>query len=203
MRRPRVPATRVQQQGLALVVVLQVLLLISILGLGAAQIAMMNERGARNDRDAQSALQSAEAGLADAIRDIDGPPAAVARADAFADDAGIDFAEGCGTGPRSRGLCIQKRSGKPVWQEVDFTDATRTVGFGEFTGRTFASGAGVENGVRPALAPRYIVEAVDDREPMADLSAPAPRVFRVTVMGFGPRRDIQAVVQALYRRKKD
>ena len=117
MRRPRDPATRVQQQGLALVVVLQVLLLISILGLGAAQIAMMNERGARNDRDAQSALQSAEAGLADAIRDIDGPPAAVARADAFADGAGIDY-HGYGKGRNSqgeKGTLVAAFDGKHGW----------------------------------------------------------------------------------------
>ena len=202
MRRARNPAVPAQR-GLSLVVVLQLLLLVSILGIGAAQIATMSERGARNDRDAQSALQAADAGLADAIRDIDGPAGAVARADAFVEGAGIDFVEGCGTGPRNRGLCVQKLSGKPVWQDVDFTDAARTAGFGDFTGRTFASGAGVARGVRPALAPRYIVEAVDDREVLGDLSGPAPKVYRITVMGFGPRRDIQAVVQALYRRKKD
>lgn len=202
MRRARPPAVPAQR-GLSLVVVLQLLLLVSILGIGATQIATMGERGARNDRDAQSALQAAEAGLADAIRDVDGPAGAVARADAFADGAGIDFAEGCGTGPRNRGLCVQKLAGQPVWQEVDFTDTTRTAGFGEFTGRAFASGAGIAQGVRPALAPRYVVEAVDDRELLDDLSEPAPRVYRITVMGFGPRRDIQAVVQALYRRKKD
>ncbi|MGF6525519.1 pilus assembly PilX family protein [Variovorax sp. PvP013] len=202
MRRARIP-TAPAQRGLSLIVVLQLLLLVSILGIGAAQIATMNERGARNDRDAQSALQAADAGLADAIRDIDGPAGAVARADAFADGAGIDFVEGCGTGPRNRGLCVQKLAGKPVWQDVDFTDTTRTAGFGDFTGRTFASGAGVEQGVRPAMAPRYVVEAVDDRELLGDLSGPAPKVYRITAMGFGPRRDIQAVVQALYRRKKD
>ncbi|RZM03955.1 MAG: hypothetical protein EOP73_03675 [Variovorax sp.] len=202
MKRPPAPAAQAQR-GLSLIVVLQLLLLVSILGIGAAQIATMNERGARNDRDAQSALQAAEAGLADAIGDIDGPAGAAARADVFAEGAGIDFAEGCGTGARNRGLCAQKLSGKPVWQDVDFTDTARTAVFGEFTGRSFDSGAGVERGVRPALAPRYIVEAVDDRELLSDLSGPASKVYRVTVMGFGPRRDIQAVVQALYRRKKD
>jgi type IV pilus assembly protein PilX len=186
MKRPPAPAAQAQR-GLSLSVVLQLLLLVSILGIGAAQIATMNERGARNDRDAQSALQAAEAGLADAIGDIDGPAGAAARADVFAEGAGIDFAEGCGTGARNRGLCAQKLSGKPVWQDVDFTDTARTAVFGEFTGRT----------------PRYIVEAVDDRELLSDLSGPASKVYRVTVMGFGPRRDIQAVVQALYRRKKD
>lgn len=202
MRRDRGSAPPAQG-GLSLIVVLQLLLLVSILGIGATQIATMNERGARNDRDTQSALQAADAGLADAIRDIDGPVDAVARADAFADGAGIDFVEGCGSGARNRGLCVQKLAGKPVWQDVDFTDTARTARLGEFTGRAFASGAGVERGVRPALAPRYIVEAVDDRELLGDLSGPAPKVYRITVMGFGPRRDIQAIVQALYRRKKD
>jgi type IV pilus assembly protein PilX len=191
------------QRGLSLVVVLQLLAAISVLGLAASQIAMMGERGARNARDMQSALQAAEAGLADAIRDVDGPAGAVVRADAFADASGIDFVDGCGTGPRRRGLCRQKLVGKPVWQEIDFTDAARTAGFGEFTGRSFASGAGDERGMRPALAPRYIVEAVDDRELLSDLSTPPTPVYRITVMGFGPRRDIQAVLQTLYRKRKD
>jgi len=201
MSRPRIPARRAPR-GLSLVVVLQLLLAVSILGLASAQLALMGERGARSTRDMQLALQAAEAGLADAIRDVDGPADAVARAGAFDDPRGDAFVEGCGTGPRNRGLCRQKRIGKPVWQEIDFTDSSRTAGFGEFTGRTFASGAGMARGLRPVLAPRYIVEAVDDRELLSDLSLPSLPVYRITAMGFGPRRDIQVVLQTLYRRRR-
>lgn len=202
MRGPECSAAPAQR-GVSLVVVLLLLAVISVLGVGATQIAMMGERGARNARDMQVALQAAEAGLADAIRDVDGPAGAVVRADAFADAGGIDFVDGCGTGSRRRGLCRRKLVGKPVWQEVDFTDTARTAGFGEFTGRTFASGGGDERGVRPALAPRYVVEAIEDRELLSDLSTPPTPVYRITAMGFGPRRDIQAVLQTLYRKRKD
>ena len=57
-------------------------------------------------------------------------------------------------------------------------------------------------GLRPVLAPRYIVEAVDDRELLSDLSLPSLPVYRITAMGFGPRRDIQVVLQTLYRRRR-
>jgi len=50
--------------------VLIILVLVSLLGVGGAQIAMMSERGARNDRDMQLAWQSGEAALLDAESDI-------------------------------------------------------------------------------------------------------------------------------------
>jgi Tfp pilus assembly protein PilX len=52
---------------------LLLLVIVSILGVGAAQIATMGERSARNDRDMQVAWQSAEAALMDAEFDIHGP----------------------------------------------------------------------------------------------------------------------------------
>jgi type IV pilus assembly protein PilX len=61
---------------------------------------------------------------------------------------------------------------------------------GTFTGRTFATG---NVGVQPAQAPRYIIELLPD--PFDNKSV----VYRVTAMGFGPRVDIQAVLQMIYR----
>ena len=55
-----------RQSGVSLVVVLLLLVIVSMLGIASMQIAMMGERGARNDRDMQIAWQSAEAALVDA-----------------------------------------------------------------------------------------------------------------------------------------
>ena len=137
------------------------------------------------------------------MSEIDGPASSSRRPSAFADDDVMNFEEGCGTRGVAKGLCMQAMSGKPVWQTVDFTDTARTVAFGEFTGRTFATGNGVEKGVMPAQPPRYIVEALDDGEILTDRSKPRGKVYRITAMGFGPRTDIQAVLQLLYRKKKD
>ncbi|RZL52316.1 MAG: hypothetical protein EOP70_16825 [Variovorax sp.] len=189
--------------GVALIVVMVVLVIVSVLGIGSVQLSMMTGRGARNDRDAQLALQSAEAALRDAVADIDGPPATSKRASAFAAGNLLDFENGCGTVAIRKGLCAQTLVGRPAWQTVDLSDNARTAAFGEFTGRSFASASGDGHGVMPAALPRYVVEAIEDREPFRDLSKPPGLVYRVTAMGFGPRRDIQAVVQMVYRKRKD
>ncbi|HUD34358.1 MAG TPA: pilus assembly protein, partial [Variovorax sp.] len=124
------------------------------------------------------------------------------------------FIAGCGTSvtDKTRGLCQLPLTGKPAWLTVDFTlDSTTnapTTAFGTFTGRGFASVAagGAATGVQPAKAPRYIIEPIPDileREAGVAGKANANKqpgfVYRVTAMGFGPRADIQAINQILYR----
>ncbi len=58
------------QRGMSLIVVLLLLVIVSMLGAASMQIAGMGEHGARNDRDMQLALQSAEAALIDAEVDL-------------------------------------------------------------------------------------------------------------------------------------
>ncbi|MDB5877778.1 MAG: hypothetical protein JWQ41_1192 [Variovorax sp.] len=180
-----------------------VLVIVSMLGIGSTQLSMMSERGARNDRDAQLALKAAEATLLDAVSDIDGAASVALRASVFANGSLLDFEVGCGTGGVRKGLCSQAITGKPAWQTVDLADETRTAAFGQFTARTFATAAGNERGLMPAVPPRYIVEALEDKPLFRDLTQPSGVVYRVTALGFGSRRDIQAVVQMLYRKKKD
>ena len=191
------------QRGVALIVVMIVLVIVSLLGIGSAQLSMMTERGTRNDRDAKLALQAAEATLLDAVTDIDGAASVAVRASAFVKGSLLDFELGCGTDGLRKGLCSQATSGKPAWQTVDLADETRTAAFGQFTARTFATAAGNERGLMPAVPPRYIVEALEDKQLFRDLTQPSGVVYRVTALGFGSRRDIQAVVQMLYRKKKD
>ncbi|HUD33331.1 MAG TPA: PilX N-terminal domain-containing pilus assembly protein, partial [Variovorax sp.] len=74
MTRPSDPS----QRGVSLIVVLLILVVVSVLGVGGAQIALMAERGSRNDRDMQVAWQAAEAALMDAEFDIHGPNTAAA-----------------------------------------------------------------------------------------------------------------------------
>ena len=185
------------QAGASLVVVLMMLIIISLLGVGGAQIALMGERVARNDRDMQIAMLSAEAGLRDAVNDISGPAGPTSkRAALFDGKNAVDFVTGCGTSGNSKGLCNDTLvGGRFAWKVVDFTDTSAnapTVAYGTFTGSTFASGVGVQ----AALPPRYIIELVID--PTGNQSE-TNYIYRVTVMGFGPRPDIQAVLQMLYR----
>ena len=69
------------------------------------------------------------------------------------------------------------------------------VGFGDFTSRGFRAGPA---GVQPAARPRNIIEPLPDPG-NRDLAGSASYLYRVTAMGFGPREDIQAVAQIIYR----
>ena len=183
-----------------------ILTIVSMIGIAGIQISMMSERSARNDRDYQIAWQSSEAGLMDAENDLFGPGAS-SRRSVFGPTTNLAaFKEGCGATTSTRGLCALKlTAGKPAWVSVNFEgsgNAAPTTEYGEFTGRTFAAGG---PGVQPARKPRYVIEAIPDTvgagSESRKLGEEDPKyVFRVTSMGFGPRNDIQAVVQMTYRR---
>ena len=191
------------QRGASLIMVLLILVVVSLLGVGGAQIALMSERSARNDRDQQVAWQAAEAALIDAEVDMIDPTVspATTRQPLFDAKNQIAFYSGCGTATsattvQSLGLCALNLTGKPAWLTADFTvtgATAMTTEFGKFTGRAFAAG-GV--GIQPALKPRYLIEVLPD--PFGDASDPK-FIYRITAMGFGPRPDIQAVLQMLYR----
>lgn len=203
MRRPTHPGSTARQGGASLIIVLLILIVVSILGVGGAQIALQGEHGARNDRDMQVAWQAAEAALQDAEFDIHGPGTGNRNTLLGNLQNTNDFIVGCGTHSTeatvsSLGLCALVASGNPAWMSVDFmaTGAgAKTVEFGTFTGRKFAAGP---LGLKPYQAPRYVIEPIMDPG-NRDLSSTNRYVYRVTAMGFGPRPDIQAVTQIIYR----
>ncbi len=175
--------------------IMLILIVVSIIGVGGVQIAMMGERSARNDRDMQVAWQAAEEGLIDAENDIYGP-ASSSRRSVFTSGNINAFVDGCGTGATSAGLCSLVSTGKPAWLTIDFVnDTTKTTQFGDFTARTLPSGSGVQS----SRLPRYVIEPIRDPSDR-DLTNPTPAyIYRVTAMGWGPRVDTQAVVQMIYR----
>ena len=193
------------ERGASLIMVVIILTIVSILGIAGVQISMMSERGARNDRDQQIAWQSAEAALMDAEIDMFGPGASTRRASTFTPQTNLNaFVSGCGASGNSVGLCAIVSTGKPAWLTVPFDltgSAAATTEFGAFTGRSFAAG-GV--GIQPSKKPRYVIEAIPDQfgagSTSRNLSAPDVKyLYRVTSIGFGPRDDIQAVLQMVYR----
>lgn len=189
------------QRGVTLVIVLMLLVIVTLLGVGAARISLLSERSARNDRDYQVAWQSAEAALMDAQFDIRGPGGT--REALFNENNTSVFLAGCNTNSLYRGLCEPAVEGaKPVWASVDFLDTSAgatTVAYGTYTGRTFDAGS---TGVKPARAPRYLIEWVPDSTPLGSASSGAkPIMYRVTAMGFGPREDVQVVMQIAFKKE--
>ena len=188
-------------RGFSLITTLILLVVVTVLGIGAAQIALQSEKSTRYGRDSQIAFQAAEAALLDAEFDIRGPnTSADQRVATFVTGSTVGFFDGCGTGTQ-RGLCAPSAPGqKPVWYGVDFQDETtsaRTVKFGDFTGRTLSTGT---SGIRPEISPRYIIEVIPDPTPGSNASI-KPTLYRVTAMGFGPRKSTQAVAQMIFRKE--
>jgi type IV pilus assembly protein PilX len=206
--RRKSPVKRMQvDRGFSLIITLILLVIVTLLGIGASQMVLLSERSTRFDRDQQIAFQAAEAALVDAELDIRGlnPPASSpsSRSAQFTGkpEDRINFVVGCGTSTALLGLCADTLvNNKAVWYSVDFTDdsaSAKTVGFGAFTGRKLSIGT---TGLRPEISPRYIIELIDDRT--AGTSATSPKVlYRVTAMGFGPRKETQAVVQMVFRKE--
>ena len=197
---------RKAEKGASLIMVMIILTIVSMIGIAGIQISTMSERSARNDRDYQIAWQSSEAGLIDAENDLFGPGAS-SRRSVFGPTTNLAaFEEGCGTSGNTRGLCALKlTTGKPAWVSVNFElddNSAPTTKYGDYTGRTFTARG---PGVQPAREPRYVMEPIPDTvgagSESRKLGEEDPKyVFRVTSMGFGPRTDIQAVVQMVYRR---
>jgi len=193
------------QRGVTLIIVLLILVVVTLLGIGGAQIALLGERSTRYDRDYLVASQAAEAALMDAEFDIRGPnTSGSSRVASFNQTDFGFFMPGCGTSGTSRGLCEPNADGtKPVWATVDFLEtgtSAPTVKFGDFTGRAFDAG---DKGIQPALAPRYIVELIDDAAPGGNAEGgKVAKMYRVTAIGFGPRSDIQVVMQIAFRKEK-
>lgn len=198
------PAAR-RPRGFSLVMVLIVMVVVSLIGVAASQVALLGERSARFDRDWQIAYQAAEAALMDAEFDIRGPNTHTAQRMAqFANDSREGFIDGCGTSGSFRGLCKSVGSGaQAAFYNVNFTDTganAPSARFGEFTGRVMASSTGIGQGTQPELLPRYIIEDIPDQPP--GTSAATKKVmYRVTAVGFGPRKETQAVLQMFFRKE--
>ena len=114
------PSSSRRNGGASLIVVMLILVVVSILGVSGIQVAMMGERGTRNDRDQQVAWQAAEAALMDAEFDIEGLPASsTSKRDTIFKAKAAENAEwfipDCGNSGQSIGLCELNITGKPAW----------------------------------------------------------------------------------------
>jgi len=194
-----------REAGFSLIVVLLLLVVLTALGVGGAQLALVNELGARNDRDTEVAFQAAEAALMDAELDILGPNASTSSRLCLFDNKDVSaFVQGCGGMGANLGLCAPAPSGAtPAWMTADLSPESKTsVPYGTFTGQVLATG----RGAAPAALPRYVIEVMRNNggwEANRLQSASAGKttnIFRVTAIGYGVRKETQVVLQTnLYK----
>lgn len=184
------------QRGATLIVSLLLLLIITIMGLATMRSSTMEERMARYSREQAVAFQAAEAALRDAEIDLMSP--ASARVTPIQGLSG--FSADCNSGtPAIAGLCLPAAAGAPVWLAKMAVDGA-WVNYGTF-GRSPALAVVAGSAASVAQQPRYIVEGINTPIPGIDSIAVGktkPR-YRVTARGFGPRADVQVLLQATFR----
>ncbi|MDN2712708.1 PilX N-terminal domain-containing pilus assembly protein [Janthinobacterium sp. SUN118] len=199
------------QRGATLVYVLCLLVVILLLGISAAQMALLGEKAARGERDRYIAFQAAEEALMDAQNDIEGLPGAPGRSSLFAPGSAAGFTVGCGDGGEL-GLCLPAEKGAPaLWlsmalggaEAASGSDGNRTVPYGRFTGAAMQTG----QGFLPFRRPRYIIELLPFHLPGEEAGAvigslaTGNYLYRVTAIGFGAQDSTQVVLQSYYRKQ--
>ncbi len=178
-------------RGFSLIAILLMLVSLAMLGLGAMNSSIVQERMVGNARDRQVALQAAESAIRDAEIDIE-----------VNLNAAVGFAVGCASG-----LCISPSDSTsnpvsaPLWQTINW-DATRAYG-----SRTNAPALLGPGNVALAAQPRYFIENLPVLPPMPGESAaigggatPAPRAraYRITVRASGIRATTVVMLQSVY-----
>ena len=186
------------QRGTALIVSMLMMLIILLLGTAMANIALTDERAARNARDRVIAMHAAELALADAEQDIENSTDSASRSAMFSADSSVGFTENCGRGRSNiyQGLC-SIGSSAPFATSAELANAdddSASVEFGRFTGHTMATG----NGPLPCRLPRYVIELILDNS--AAQTANARFMYRITALGFGPESRSQVTLQSVYRK---
>lgn len=191
-----------QCRGSSLIVCLLILIVVLMLGSSVAQVALQEEKAARNSRDRQVALEAAEAALRDAELDME----ASSRSHLFDGKNEEVFVKACSAEAESLllGLCMRSEPGEaPVWKSIDLAGGSgqmQSVPYGRFTGQRLQTG----DGLLPARQPRYVIELIPDG--MSDVYATegsAGNLYRVTSIGFGVRESTQVVLQTFYRKADD
>jgi type IV pilus assembly protein PilX len=188
---PKRPPPKRPAHGFSLIAILLMMLAVAMLGLGAMNSSIIQERMVGNARDRQVALQAAEAAIRDAETDIEANP-----------NAALGFAEGC-----ADGLCIapsdtsNNPQSAPLWQAINWA-ATRAYG-----SRTNAPALLGPDNLALAEQPRYFIENLPVLPPVPGESAaigggsnPAPRAraYRITVRASGIRASTVVMLQSVY-----
>ncbi len=161
------------QAGAALIVSLLMLLVLTMLGVSAMQSTVLEEKMAGNYRNRNLAFNAAETALRDAEQYL----AANITSDS-------PFAAGCASG-----LCLPDSSGTPVWETIDWSDASKVLTYG-------VGGSGAIAGINNN--PAMIIEILDELPQSGSLEAGVvfdSNLYRITARGVGGTDSAVVILQ--------
>jgi type IV pilus assembly protein PilX len=191
--------------------VLLILVVATVLGVGAAQVSLVNERSARNDRDTEVAFQAAEAALVDAETDVLGPNDDTRqRLCLFAAGTRRGFRRRMRWHGEQQGLCAPAEPGAdPAWMTVDFRRERQVGRLRHLHGpallqRRCRHGHASRRVARPRTALHRGSRSHRGGWQADALQSASARdanyLFRVTAIGYGMRDETQVVLQTnLYK----
>jgi len=186
---------RARQRGAVLVVSLLLLLVMTVLALGASQATRMQERMAGNARDHDLALQNAEAGLRAGERLIDDPTLVAAPA------------------PCSSGRCqvyeLNYLTGNLAYENTQWWDDNswryeRTEDWSTRAGNSTGE-IGWDGSHMASSDPHFLIEEVEevpDSLTVPPTGPPPSRMYyRITSAGAGGTAESQVVLQSTFARR--
>ncbi|MGA9851438.1 MAG: PilX N-terminal domain-containing pilus assembly protein [Gammaproteobacteria bacterium] len=171
------------QHGFVLVVALILLLVLTLLGLAAAQSTSLEERMSGNARNQDMALQAAEAGL---------------RAGESCLNAGLSVCSNFGGDTGGTYLFDQSAPPTtPLWKTVDWSDAASVLSYSTVTASDIPS---------VATQPQIIIEQMPPvAAPGGNLGAqqfgggaPTIQLYRITALGTGGDSTSTVMLQSMY-----
>ncbi len=173
-------------RGFALITILLMTVVLAALALGAMNTSILQERMAGNARDANIALQSAEAALRDGEADV---MASI--------NSTSPFMSTC-----DAGLCVPPSMAAtgalsaPAWQGITW-DSAHTRQYGQYTGAA----------PLPSVArqPLYIIELLPNLPPgignsvnLGTQSTQQPQVYRITARATGRNPATSVMLQSVF-----
>lgn len=162
-----------RQSGAALITGLIFLVVLTLIGITAANMSSLEERMSGNMRDRAVAMQAAELALRDAERDIMGSVTASARSISGLTGFVADCGASTGT-TADDGLCYNGPTGygTPIWTTASMTGAPSVV-YGRFTNASVITGLSSQ--------PRYLIEGIRKTPPGGGQTF----YYRITVRAQG------------------
>ena len=187
-----------REQGAILIVALMFLVLFTIVGVSTISNTTLEEKMAGNAREQATAFQAAESALRDAEIDLETGIGGGGNRDAALGIANTYFDTLC-SAAFTNGVCTQPVAATPPPYNYqtdivtaagwDWTDATKTVAYGTYTGATALPGL--------FRQPRYVIEYLAEKDDTT--TTPPTRYFRISARGWGANANTVVTLQTVYK----